>query len=120
VFNFHQEYEALRDYVSKLFAAAGFLQYEAVEEELLGRIVMNRHPTVLAHAAFLDRPRSWKEFINAVRLVEEMFSVLREGKRAQSTVAMSSGSSARNLEVSRNVPRDRNPAGVGTADELAI
>jgi hypothetical protein len=32
VFKFHQEDEALRDYVSKVFAAAGFLQYEAVEE----------------------------------------------------------------------------------------
>jgi hypothetical protein len=52
MFNFHEEKEALRDYVNKVFAAAGFLQYEAVEEELVGRIVMNLHPTVLAHAAF--------------------------------------------------------------------
>jgi hypothetical protein len=57
VFNFHEELEALRDYVSKVFAAASFLQYEAVEEALVGRIVMNLHPTVLAHAALLDRPR---------------------------------------------------------------
>ena len=53
VFNFHQEKEVLGDYVNKVFAAAGFLQYEAVEEELVGRIVMNLRPTVLAHAAFL-------------------------------------------------------------------
>jgi hypothetical protein len=26
----------LRDYVNKVFAAAGFLQYEVVEEELVG------------------------------------------------------------------------------------
>jgi len=108
VFNFYQENEALRDYASKVFAAAGFLQFEAVEEELVGRIVMILHPTVLAHAEFLERPRSQKDLINAVGLIEE-FSVLRERKRAQSTVAMSSGSSSRSLEASRNVPRDRNP-----------
>jgi hypothetical protein len=34
--------------------------------------------------------------------------VLRERKRAQSTVAMASGSSSRSQESSRNVPRDRN------------
>ena len=32
MFNFHEEKEALRDYVNKVFAAAGFLQYGAVEE----------------------------------------------------------------------------------------
>jgi hypothetical protein len=82
VFNFHQEKEALRDYVNKVFAVAGFLQYEAVEEELVGRIVMNLHPTVLAHAVFLERPRSRKDLINAVSLIEKRFSVLRERKRA--------------------------------------
>jgi hypothetical protein len=109
VFNFHHEKEALRDYVIMVFSAAGFLQYEAVEDDLVGRIVMNLHPTVLAHAAFLERPRSRKYLINAVGLIEEKFSVLMERKRAQSTVAMSSGSSSRSLEASRNVPRDRNP-----------
>ena len=44
MFNFHQEKEALRDYVNKVFAAAVFVQYEAVEEELVGRIVMKLHP----------------------------------------------------------------------------
>jgi hypothetical protein len=108
VFNFHYERKALRDYVSKVFAAASFLQYEAVEEEFVGRIVMNLHPTVLAHSAFLDRPRSRKDLINTVGLIEK-FSVLSEWKMAQSNVAMYSGSSARSMEASRNVPRDRNP-----------
>jgi len=94
--------------VSKVFAAASFLQYEAVEEEFVGRIVMNLHPTVLAHSAFLDRPRSRKDLINTVGLIEK-FSVLSEWKMAQSNVAMYSGSSARSMEASRNVPRDRNP-----------
>ena len=43
VFNFHEEKEALRDYVNKVFEATSFLQYEAVEE-FVGRIVMNLHP----------------------------------------------------------------------------
>jgi len=98
----------LRDYVNKVFAAAGFLQYEAVEEELVGRTVMNLRPTVLAHASFLERPRSRKDLIYGVGLIEESFSVLRERKRAQSTVPMSSGNSSRSQESSRNVPRDRN------------
>jgi hypothetical protein len=61
VFNFNQEKEALRDCVSKVFEFAGFLQYGAAEEELVEQIVMNLHPTVLAHAAFLERPRSRKD-----------------------------------------------------------
>ena len=56
---------------------------------------MNLHSTVLAHAAFLERPRSRKDLINAVSLIEKRFSVLRERKRAQYTVAMSSWSSSR-------------------------
>jgi len=99
VFNFHQERQPLRDYVSKVFAAASFLQYKAMEEELVGRMVMNLHPTVLTHAAFLDRPRLWKDLINAVGLIEEHSSVLRERKRAQTNFAMSSGCSAPSLEA---------------------
>jgi hypothetical protein len=45
-----------------------------------------------------------------VGLIEEKFSVVRERKRAQTIVAISSGSSARSLEASRNVPRDRKPS----------
>ena len=75
---------------------------------MVGRIFMNIHPTVLTHAEFLERPRSRKDLINAMGLTEEKFSVLRERKRAQSTVAMSSGSCSRSQESSRNVPRDCN------------
>ena len=81
---------------------------------------MNLHHTVLAHAAFVERLRSRKDLINDVGLIEETFSGLRERKRAQSTVAMSSGSSSRSLEASRNIPRNRKPADVETADDPAI
>ena len=88
---------------------------------MVGWIVMNLHPTVLAHAAFLDSPRSLKDLINVLGLIEETFSVFSDRQRAQSNVAMSSGSSARSLEASRNAPHDRNtPPDFGTADVLAI
>ena len=106
---FDHERQPLRDCVSKVFAAASFLQYEAVEEVLVGRIVMKPHPTGLAHAAFLDRPRYRKDLINAVGLIER-FSVVRERKRTQTNFAISSWSSARSLEESRNVPRDLKPS----------
>jgi len=104
VFNFHEEGHALRDYVDRAFAAAKFLQYEAAEVDLVGRFVMNLHPTVSAHTTFLERPRSRKELMNAVGLIEEKFSVLRERQKTQPTVATSSGSSSRGREPSRNVP----------------
>ena len=53
-------------------------------------------------------------------LIEEKFSVVRERKRAQTNVAISSGSSARSLEASRNAPVIGNPAVVGIAAVLAV
>jgi len=46
VFNFHEEGQALRKFVDRAFAAAKFLEYEADEEQLVGRIVMNLHPAI--------------------------------------------------------------------------
>jgi len=56
VFNFHKEGQALREFADSVFAAARFLEYEADEEQLVGRVFMNLHPAILAHAAFLERP----------------------------------------------------------------
>jgi len=39
-----------------VFAAARFLEYEAEEEQLVARVLMNLHVKVLAHSAFLERP----------------------------------------------------------------
>ena len=91
VFNFHNEGQALRDYVEGVFAAAKFLQYGADEEQLVGRIVMNLHPTILAHAAFLDKPHSRQELLDAIGLIEEKFSVLKEREKAQPAVTAVSG-----------------------------
>jgi len=78
VFNFHEEGQALREFVDRLFAAATFLEYEADEETLVGRIVMNIHPTILTHATFLERPRSRKELISVIGLIQEKLSLLEE------------------------------------------
>jgi len=83
VFNFHEERQAPREFVDRVFAAAKFLEYEAEEERLVGRIAMNLHPAILAHAAFLERPHSRKELMNAIGLIEEKVSVLKERKSSQ-------------------------------------
>jgi hypothetical protein len=60
VFNFQGEGQPLRAYVDQVFRTAGFLEYHASEQQLVDRIVMSFHPNILAHAAFLDKPRSLK------------------------------------------------------------
>ena len=60
-----------------VFRAANFLRYQASEQELVYRILMNFHPSVLAHAAFLERPRSRKELLRVVGLVEERTAIAR-------------------------------------------
>ena len=107
--NFHQEGQSVREYSDRVFAAAKFLGYDAGEQQLVDRIIMNLHPTIVAHAAFLERPRSRKELYNAVGLIEEKFSVLKERQRTEPGVAIPSGSELRNREQSRNVPANSRP-----------
>jgi hypothetical protein len=57
VFNFHGEVQSMRTYV-EIFQAADFLQYEATEQQLVDRLVMNFHSDILRQTAFLDKPRS--------------------------------------------------------------
>jgi hypothetical protein len=92
----------VRDYPDKVFSAAKFLGYAADEQQLVDRVVMNLHPSVLAQAAFLDRPHSRDQLYSAVGLMEEKFSVLRERQRVQSVSSASSGSGSRGREMSRN------------------
>jgi len=109
VFNFHEEGGAIRDYVDSVFGAVRFLEYEAEEEQLVARVMMNLHPTVLAHSAFFKRPRSRKELINAVGLIEEKFSVLREREKTHPTSSTSTGNSPRGREPPRRVPPGSRP-----------
>lgn len=74
-----------------MFAGAKFLEYGSDEEQLVGRIVMNLHPTILVHAAFLERPFSLRELLSAVGLIEEKVSVLKERQKIQPARATLSG-----------------------------
>jgi len=93
-----------------VFAAARFLEYEADEEQLVGRIVMNLHPAILAHVAFLERPRSRKELMNAIGLIEEKFSVLKEREKVQPASTTQRENDPRSRGPSRNVPSASRPS----------
>jgi hypothetical protein len=83
VFNFQGEGQSLRAYIEQVFGAARFLQYDASESELVDRVVMNFHPSILAHAAFVEKPCSLKERQRVVGLIEEKFAVAKERQRVE-------------------------------------
>jgi len=72
----------LREYIERISQAATFLQYQASEQQLVDRILMNLDPAILSYAAFLDRPRCIKDLNRVVGLIEERISVSRERLRA--------------------------------------
>jgi hypothetical protein len=78
VFNFHCEEEPIRAYFDRVFQAAEFLLYEATEEQLVQRILMNLHPNIQKLACLTDRPRSRKDLTHLVSLIEEQSSILSE------------------------------------------
>jgi len=78
-----------------------------------GRIVTNLHPAILSHAAFLERPRYRKEFINAIGLIEEKFSVLKERQKFQPATATTRENDPRSRGPSRKSLRLRAPVDVG-------
>ena len=49
------------EFIKEVVDAAEFLQYHASEGEIVDRILMNLHPDILAQAAFLPRPGSYRE-----------------------------------------------------------
>jgi hypothetical protein len=91
VFNFQVEGQSMRIYIDRVFQAAEFLQYEATEQQLVDRVVMNLHPQVLSQAAFLEKPRSRKELYRLIGLIEETFSVLKESGRLGPEVTRGEG-----------------------------
>jgi hypothetical protein len=62
----------------------------ASEEELVNRVVLKFQPSVLAQAAFVERPRSRRDLIEVVKLMEEKFATARE-KEKNNTVRVPSG-----------------------------
>ena len=83
VFNIQGEGQALRMYIEQVFAAAKFLQYQASEQELIDRLVMNFHPNVLGHASFIERPHSLQQLWQVVALIEEKAAVTLERQRVR-------------------------------------
>jgi hypothetical protein len=59
------------------------MQYGGSEQELVKRVVMNFHPNILAHAAFIDRPSTLREMYQAIGSVEEKLSMVQERQRLQ-------------------------------------
>jgi hypothetical protein len=58
VCKFHRERDHIREYVDRVFGIAEFLNYQSTEQELVDRVVMNLHPSILRNVALLGRPSS--------------------------------------------------------------
>lgn len=82
VFNLHQEGEPLRAYFDQVFQNAEFLRYEATEEQLVQRVIMNLHPSTLNLVSLVNTPKSRRELAVMASLVEEQSAVLNERQRA--------------------------------------
>ena len=104
VFNFQKEGQSLRDYIEQVFRAADFLGYNASEQQLVDRIVMNFHPCTLVHAALLDRPRSRQELLRVACLIEEKSAIAKERQRGEGSAPVVSGSKGPARNVSRVAP----------------
>ena len=63
---------------------------------------MNLHPSILAQAAFSERPRSRRQLTNATGLIEGKLSVLKERQENQPVTPNFSRSNPRGREPSRN------------------
>jgi hypothetical protein len=63
---------------------------------------MNFHPSVLAQAAFLDKPRSLMELYSVVGLIEEKFSVAEERRRTDGVSGFSRGGGGVSRDASRS------------------
>jgi hypothetical protein len=81
VLKFHGEGQPLRDYIEKVFRVAAFLKYGATVHQLVDRVVMNFHPSILSQAAFLDRPKTRRDLDRIVGLMEEKSAVVRQRQR---------------------------------------
>jgi hypothetical protein len=81
ILNFHKEGQSLRDYIERVFRIAAFLKYGATEQQLVDRVVMNFHPSILSQAAFIDRPKSRLDLDKIIGLMEEKSAVVRERQR---------------------------------------
>jgi hypothetical protein len=86
VFYFHKERQPLCQYIEGVFRTAKFLNYQATEEQLVDRVVINFHPSISVHTALLDRPRSLKDLYSG-RVDREVFRC--PGKTSEGSPAFS-------------------------------
>ena len=98
-FNFHPKTQSVREYIDQVFTAAEFLGYEVGEQQLVDRILMNLHPSILAHTAFLDRPKSRNGLYD-----EEKVAALKERQRTLNGGDPSGNSEVPHPQSSRNTP----------------
>jgi hypothetical protein len=102
VFNFHGEGQSLRKYIERIFRVAKFLDYQAREEQLVERVIMNFHPSILANATLMDRPRSLQDLYRVVGLIEERLAVVRERRRINEPVRLSTSARGMSREAARS------------------
>jgi hypothetical protein len=94
----------LREFIKEVVDAAEFLQYRTSEGEIVDRILMTLHLDILAQAAFLPRPGSYRELRDMVGLIEEKMAVLAERQRSVT------GSSSSQMVENGSLP-DNKPGG---------
>jgi len=83
VFNFQKKGQPIREFIKEVIDAAEFLQYNALEADVVERVLMNLNPDILAQAALLPRPNSFRELRHTVGLIEERLAVLKERQRPE-------------------------------------
>ena len=83
VFNFQKKGQPIREFIKEVTDAAEFLQYNASEADIVERVLMNLNPDILAQAALLPRPNSFRELRHTVGLIEERMAVLKERQRPE-------------------------------------
>jgi len=109
VFNFHEQAMPVREFIDQVFSAAKILEFDAQEQELVDRILMNLHPDVVAHSAFLHRPHSRKELYNVTGLIEQKIAINKERQRHSSGQVTMEDKGPRSKQGDQNVPRRSHP-----------
>jgi hypothetical protein len=126
--------DSLREHVNRVFSVAEFLEYQSTEQELVDRVVMNLHPSFLAHTALLGRPCAREELLDIIGLIEERVSVCNSREANPNSRSLvggrfspSKGSSSKSLpgvkcwncgrtgHLKRNCRRGPNLSGNGAA-----
>jgi hypothetical protein len=105
IFNFHKEAMPVREFIDQVFSAARILEFDVQEQELVDRILMNLHPSVLAHSAFVHRPCSRKDLYTVVGLIEEKMAVNKERQRNSPAQLAMSDKGSRSNQGDQNRPR---------------